>query len=134
MLTIEKEVDLVIDLKSANRALIQNQDIRAFYQDAIGEDGWEGILTVQGEDFVIANVSEDYWDGTYSNSTATEREGYDFNDDAITLRTDSFADLATWQTVSRFIEDGYFIVQVEDEDDDDVPLRFKVGSGKAEQL
>lgn len=134
MLTIEKEIDLVIDLKSANTALIQNKDIRAFYQDALGEDGWEGILAVKGEDFVIANMNEDYWDGQYSASVAIEREGYDFNDDPVTLRADSFADLTTWQTVSRFIEDGYFIVRVEDEDDDDAPLRFKVSSGRAEQL
>lgn len=131
MLTIEKEVDLAIDLKSTNASLLSNKDIRAFYADAIGEDSWDGVLAVKGEDFVIASVTDDWFNGTYAASVITSREGYDANDDEIELTTDSFAQLATWQTVSRFIEDGYFIVKYEE---GNVTRRFKVGSGRAEQL
>lgn len=131
MLTIEKEIDLVIDLKSANTSLIQHKDVRAYFADAMGEDGWEGILAVKGEDFVIAKMDEDYWEGEYGSATATERQGYDANDDEVTLSAISLGDLTTWQTVSRFIEDGYFIVAY---GEGKSARRFKVGSGKAEAL
>lgn len=135
MLTIEREVDLVIDLQSTNSALMQMKDIRSLYQEAIGEDNWEGIFSVQGDNFVIATIGEsDWWNGDYTSQTRISREGYDTNDEPVTFDAYSFTELATWQRISRFIEDGYFIVRVEDEDDDCAPLRFKITSGRAEQL
>lgn len=133
MLTIEKEVDLVIDLKSTNESLIRHKDIRALYQNAISHgENWEGVFTVRGEDFVIASAPQSYWwDGSYGQSTSITTEDEDADDEEIVISAHSFGKLETWQTISRFIEDGYFIVKYSD---DESTRRFKVGSGKAEVL
>jgi hypothetical protein len=129
LLTIEKEIDLVIDLVSANRALLQNKDIRSLYGEALAEDSWQGILAVKGEDFVIAQMSGEWWDGEYSASTETSRSD-DYDDDNVDAT--SFGDILTWQAISRFIEDGYFIVRYEAEGEK--TRRFKVASGRATEV
>lgn len=130
MLTIEKEVDLVIDLVSANRALLQNKDIRSLYGEALTEDAWQGVLAVKGEDFVIAEFNDDWWSGQYGSSTATSR--YDEYDEDESVNATSFGDILTWQAISRFIEDGYFIVRYDAEDEK--TRRFKVASGRATEV
>lgn len=134
MLTIEREVDLVIDLQSTNAALIANKDIRELYQRAIHSgQNWEGVFTVRGEDLVIASAPQSYWwDGHYGAATAITTSDEDSDDEEITISANSFGNLDTWQTVSRFIEEGYFVVKYQA--DDEKTRIFKVSRGLAELI
>ena len=128
MLVIEQENDLVIDLKSANDALFRIPDIKSLYSEARGTDEWNGILDVKGEDFVIAQITpDDWWEGEYGASTETNTlTDYDEEVDAT-----SFGLLDTWQAVSRYVEEGSFVVRYEDENK---ASRFKITRGRAVEL